>query len=219
MSESLNRVTRIVPGEDLAVREQRMQFALTEWLKVAPLLVEADMPSVPNGIFGAAYRLGAQLDKSELQALFTVHEVGWLDTFDAILGKYIDGKSPIKNSDRFIVRGDTLQRVMYEKLGSRAEEYANQSTDFRIRLREINPDALPDFDPMNNPADKSELTSLMQDAGLFSIGNKYYGDVLRAGLVKATEGREDIVANLTAGMTDYDILRHYRDIRLAATKS
>lgn len=218
MSESLNRVTRIVPGEDLAVREQRMQFALTEWLKVAPLLVEADMQSVPNGIVGAAYRLGARLDKSELQTLFTVQEAGWIETFDAILGKYIDGKSPIKNSDRFIVRGDKLQRVMYEKLGSRAEEYANQSTDFRIRLREINPDALPDFDPMNNPADKSELSSLIQNTGLFSMGNKYYGDVLRAGLLKAAEGRQDVVDRLTTSMSDYVILRHYRDIRLAAMK-
>jgi hypothetical protein len=219
MSDYLNKFTRIIPGEGAVAREQKMQFALTEWLKVAPILVEADIPSVPNGVVGAAYRLGAQLDKSELQTLFTVHEAGWIDTFDAILGKYVDGKSVIGGSSRLISRDDGLQRAIYEKIGSRTEEYANQDTDFRIRLRDLQPGVLPDFDPANNVADKSELSSLMRDAGLFSIGNKYYGDVVRAGLLKAVDGRQDVVDSLTAGMSDYDVLRHYRDIRLVATKS
>lgn len=219
MSDYLNKFTRIVSGEGAVAREQKMQFALTEWLKVAPILVEADMPSVPNGVVGAAYRLGAQLDKSELQTLFTVHEAGWIDTFDAILGKYVDGKSVIGGSSRLISRDDGLQRAIYEKIGSQAEVYADRDTDFRIRLRELQPEALPDFDPANNVADKAELSSLMRDAGLFSIGNKYYGDVVRSGLLKAVDGRQDVVDSLTAGMSDYDVLRHYRDIRLVATKS
>src|SRR5690606_7171773 len=36
MSDYLNKLTRIVPGETSEAREQRQQFALTEWLKVAP---------------------------------------------------------------------------------------------------------------------------------------------------------------------------------------
>lgn len=219
MSDYLNKFTRGMPGESNQVREQKQQFALTEWLKIAPILVEAGIQSVPTGAIGAAYRLGAKLDKSELQTLFTVHEAGWIDTFDAILGKYIDGKSAMSTVQRLIVTNDNLQRAIYEKLGSQAELYANQSTDFRIRLRELQTGVLPDFDPTNNVADKSELSSLMRDAGLFSMGDKYYGDVVRAGLLKAADGRQDVITNLTTGMSDYDILRHYREIRLAATKS
>lgn len=212
MSDYLNAFTRITPGEGAAAREQKMQFALTEWLKIAPILVEAKVPSVPKSVIGAAYRLGAQLEKSELQTLFSVHEEGWIENFDAILGKYVGGKSVISGPSRFITKDDVLQRAINEKLGVRAEEYANQDAEFRIRLRELQPEVLPDFDPVNNTADKIELSSLIRNAGLFSVGSRYYGDVVKDGLLKASGGRQDVVDRFTTGMTDYDILHHYREI-------
>lgn len=219
MSDYLNKLTRIVPGETSDAREQRQQFALTEWLKVAPTLLEADMPSVPVGVIGAAYRLGAKLDKSELQTLFNVQEAGWIDNFDAILGKYIDGKTHLSGTDRFTVRGDDLQRAIYSKLGNdRVTEYAEASSEFRIRIREAQPDLLPEFDPINNPADKSELSSLLKDAGLFAGGNKYYGDVVRGRLLQAAGGDQSLLESVTSGMSDYDLLRQYPDVRTKLIK-
>lgn len=220
MSDYLNKLTRIVPGETSDAREQRQQFALTEWLKVAPTLLAADMPSVPAGVIGAAYRLGSKLDKSELQTLFNVQEAGWIDNFDAILGKYIDGKTHLSGTDRFTVRDDDLQRAIYGKLGNdRVLEYAESSSEFRIRLRETQPDLLPEFNPANNPADKSELSSLFKDAGLFAVGNKYYGDVVRGRLLQAAGGDQSVLDSVVGDMSDYDLLRQYRGVRTKLTKS
>ena len=217
MSDYLDRFTRYVPGEDVNVREQKRQFALTEWLKIAPTLLEADMQSVPNGVIGAAYRLGSQLDKSELKTLYDVEQAGWIDNFDAILGKYIDGKSHIGGVDRFMTSDNDLQRAIFNKLGAKAQEYADRDVMFRTRLRDIEPSALPDFDPDNNPADKMEMTSLMRETGLFA-GNRYYGDVVRAGLLKYANGDQNILNNTIKSMSDYELLRHYRSIRSALTK-
>ena len=199
MSDYLNKLTRIVPGETSEAREQRQQFALTEWLKVAPTLLETDMPSVPAGVIGAAYRLGAKLDKSELQTLFSVQQAGWIDNFDAILGKYINGKSHLSAADRLTVRDDDLQRAIYEKVGTvSTQAYAESNVEFRIRLRETQPDLLPEFDPANNPADKAELSSLFKDAGLFLAGDRYYGDIVRSRLLRAA-GDNQVAFDSIAG--------------------
>lgn len=220
MSDYLNKLTRIIPGETSEAREQRQQFALTEWLKVAPTLLKADMPSVPMGVIGAAYRLGANLDKSELQTLFSVQQAGWIDNFDAILGKYITGKSHLSTVDRLTVRDDNLQRAIYEKVGAvDTLAYADKSAEFRIRLRETQPNLLPEFDPVNNPADKAELLSLFKDAGLFMAGNRYYGDVVRNRLLQAARGNQVVFDSVVGNVSDYDLLRQYRDVRLKLTKA
>jgi len=213
MSDYLNTFTRIVPGESQELREQKKQFALTEWLKVAPVLVEADMVSIPAGVMGAAYRLGSKLDKGELQTLFSVQQAGWVDSIDGVLDKYVNGDSHINSPDRFVLHDDNLQKEIFAKLvATKLQQYAERDATFRIRLREVEPGVLPEFDPLNNVADQNELTSLVRDTGLF-VGNRPYGDVVRAALLKAANGEMQRVEAATASMSDYEILRNYRAIR------
>ena len=217
MTDYLDKFTRRIPGESANVQEQKRQFALTEWLKIAPVLLEADVMSIPAGVTGAAYRLGSKLDKSELQTLYAVEQAGWMENFDAILGKYINGETHLGGIDRFIVRDDGLQRAMYEKLGAKVRVYADRDVEFRTRLRDLEPSVLPAFDPENNPADKMEMTSLMRDAGLFG-GSRHYGDTVRAGLLRSAKGDQDILNSTVKDMSDYDLLRHYRSIRSSLAK-
>ncbi|MDB5186769.1 MAG: hypothetical protein JWM07_241 [Candidatus Saccharibacteria bacterium] len=217
MSDYLDKFTRFLPSESDNVREQKRQFALTEWLKIAPTLIEADMQSVPAGVTGAAYRLGSKLDKSELQTLYAVEQAGWIENFDAILGKYINGDTHLGGIDRFIARDDGLQRAIYDKLGAKVQEYADRDVDFRTRLRDLEPSMLPNFDPENNPPDKLEMTSLMRETGLFG-GSRYYGDVVRAGLLRSAKGDQHIFDDTIKDMSDYDLLRNYRSIRSALAK-
>ncbi len=214
MSDYLDKFSRLTPGENPAYREQKLRFALTEWLKIAPVLLKADMPSVPRGVTGSAYRLGAQLDKSELKTLFDVQQAGWINNFDAILGSYTSGKTYLHPTDRLVVQDGELQNEIFEKLGAeKTLAFADSDIDFRVRVRETTPGFLPEFNPENNPADKRELASLLRGAGLFVFGDKYFGDVVRNGLVKAANGDQSRVEAEVGTISDYDILRNYQALR------
>jgi hypothetical protein len=110
-----------------------------------------------------------------------------------------------------------LQRAIYDKLGVKVQEYADRDVDFRTRLRDLEPSMLPNFDPENNPPDKLEMTSLMRETGLFG-GSRYYGDVVRAGLLRSAKGDQHIFDDTIKDMSDYDLLRNYRSIRSALAK-
>ncbi len=214
MSDYLDKFSRLTPGENPAYREQKLRFALTEWLKIVPVLLKADMPSVPRGVTGSAYRLGAQLDKSELKTLFDVQQAGWINNFDAILGSYTNGKTYLHPTDRLVVQDGELQNEIFEKLGAeKTLAFADSDIDFRVRVRETTPGFLPEFNPENNPADKRELASLLRGAGLFVFGDKYFGDVVRNGLVKAANGDQSRVEAEVGTISDYDILRNYQALR------
>lgn len=212
------------------------QFIMKEYLAAADVAfrdadarhAELYVPIAPGYIFGAAYRLGDNLGKQEVETLFRLQQVHACDNFDAIAQSYAKGgKNPaISNfvqhrAASLTFSDDTLQQKILTYLPEdKLQKYADADPGFRARVRAFMPDVLPAFDP-NNFLDQKELAGLAEQNGLRIMSSRpqVIARILEKQLLEAAGGRQELVDKAVGDRDLYGQVRDYRQIVEELSKS
>ncbi len=203
-------------------RAKIRQFAMTEYLKAAdlvlPELKEGDsLPSVPSGVKAAAYQLKDKLQDKELETLYKVSQFAPVENFKAIVESYAKGttfsRPEWQRIERLVKSNEGLQGEVFSVLGEQGIlDFANKNGRFRARVRELMPNALPSFDPLNSAADAKELSFLAERGNINERNPKLIIREARRRLQKAA-GDDALFEAITFGRNDYDLMKNYAGLR------
>lgn len=203
------------------------QFIMNEYLEAAAVALrdaatrheEPMFPLVPGYILGAAYRLGDNLGKNDIQTLYRLEQAYAHDTFDAIARSYAKGgKNTILGAQHraasLTFEDDGLQQKLFSQLSAdQLREYADADSGFRIRVREFMPDVLPAFDP-TNLSDQRELVKLAKQNGLPTLDTRPQAitRALQRQFLQAAGGRQELVEKTVEDRDLYAQVRDYPQI-------
>ena len=201
-------------------REAIREYATFEYLKVV-----SQMPEIPDSlsgigsIMGCAYQMKGRLEPVEIIALFKLDKAR--DSIDQERLKSIivgyDGKREVplpawKTAENLTFGDDELQELAYEAVGQeRVLSHAENSGEFRARLRDLRPEDLPVFDAESRPADAAELGYFAEINYIQEKSPKRIMKIFHDRLKKLA-GDPAIYEAIVHGRDDYDIARSFKDI-------
>jgi hypothetical protein len=208
-------------------REGIREYVTTEYLKAAAQLT--DMPEdfdLPEVIVSSAYRLRGKLEQEEVATLFALDKasggfeqerIKWV-----IAGYDSKRKVPIpgwKSAENLVFADDDLQALAYEAVGEqRVNQLSEQSGMFRARLRELEPEMLPLFDPLELVADAQELGYFAEQNHIHDKDPKIIMKRFNRTL-KRLAVDDSIYDAIVAGRSDYDLAKNFRGITMALRSS
>lgn len=203
-------------GKTTAQRKQIQEYALTQYLRAARQFPEGvDGVNTPTILLDTAYRSSNKLDPTEVAALYyhdkangsiEANRIGniFKNAYDRPL--VIGGPNYV---DKFLFPDSELQQFVFSGLGEQnLQKMASLNTDFRIRLRELQPESLPPFDA-SKPGDLRELKILAQLVDRYLTDtdpSKIVAQIKRR--ISQAAGNEQIVTAVLVGRSDYDIVKY-----------
>lgn len=223
LSEYFSRLVRqsaVNPHLTASDRGDLSEYATTQYLHAAAQLSEIpEGHYMPDSFMGIAYQMRGRLERREVAALYALVKAGGgleEGRFRAVLVGYDQGrKVPLpdwKQSENLVFSDDELQRMVYESLGEpRVMELAEAGGAFRGRLRQLNPDSLPPFDPFNRRADSQELGEIASKAQIHERDPRRILQIMRR-RIESLAGDPAVSAAILTGRSDYNLAVSFRSI-------
>lgn len=200
-------------------KQKAQEFVTGEYLRAADLVLDADGKievGMPPFIPRAAYQLSASLDKREIE---TLHALSQYDErmssgrFKMILTSYVRGDGPqgSRKSRRMLFADDELQQLAIDVASEEmVKDIAEQSGEFRARMREVRPDLLPPFDP-SRAEDARELLELARFNHLNSIDPARIVKEAHRRLQTGTDPQK--YQEAVTGLSDYEIVKNFQKLK------
>jgi hypothetical protein len=219
----LVRQSYIDQRTDAPSRQALREYATTSYLRAAALLptIPEDI-YLPDALMSGAYRLRGKLDRQEVATIFALHKA--TDTLDTprmehLISQY-DGNrdvplDPQTTAENLVFADDELQALAYHAVGEeRVRTHAEGSGKFRARLRELQPELLPQFNALENPADARELSYLAELSGVSAKDPKIIMKLLHSKL-KTVTGDDSLYDAIVVGRSDYELAKNFGKITAA----
>lgn len=201
-------------------REGLREYVTTEYLKVAARVEELpDGFTLPDAVVGSAYRLRGKLEHKEIETLFGLDRAGGgleQERLKGIIAGY-DSKRKVpiphwKSAENLIFDDEDLQQLAYEAVGNeRVTRLAEQSGRFRVRLRELRPDALPPFNASERRADAQELSHFAEQNGIHDKDPNIIMKRFHSTLKRVADD-DNVYEAIVAGRSDYELAKNFSSI-------
>ncbi len=171
-----------------------------------------------------------KMDKSEVEGLWQIYRHNRRFAFPQILRTFLTEGVGGTSRDRLTFKDSELQAFAYDAAPDRNKvmELVGKDGAFRARMREVQPGMFGSFDPVNSPEDATELKHLLkQDAITESLASRIQPGQSDAGSIASVmEGARnslrkmnpDVYVARIASLTDYQIAKRIRDLRIVVSK-
>jgi len=161
-------MTKILRAQKQKTENQFFSSRILDILKK-----QKKLPKIPANllkIVGEEYKLLAKdADSSEIEVLWQVSKQYSKFPFNDILKNYLKGKN---NSRELLFLDDKLQQAVFEQIKTQSnfKKFINNSSSFRIRIRELLPELFIDFSPGTKASDARELKYLIDKSNFLRSG-------------------------------------------------
>jgi hypothetical protein len=150
--------------------EEEKQFYVTRALGLMTRQgVPQELPKPFVEAIGQEYlKVAGDADRSEIETIYKISQNNSELDFRNILKNYLKDKQLSDyHAHDLIFRDNNLQKMVFEeiKLNKNFDKFLKESSEFRIRMRELLPQLFMDFSPATKPEDAAELKEIVRRQG------------------------------------------------------
>lgn len=152
--------------------EQEKEFYLKRVLElIMDRGIPQELPKTLVEAIGQEYiKIADDADVSEIETIYKISQNNTID-FINIFKNYLKNKQLSDYHCRnLIFKDDSLQRMVFEELkfSNDWDKFLKESSEFRVRMREVLPQLFMGFSPATKPEDMAELKHLIRSQRMLS---------------------------------------------------